>query len=135
MIHPVKLIRLEVFDQGDNPVEDVLIEDHPETGLEIRTRGQSKLLAGPWTIVELDHSHCSGCRADKTIGELLGLTDWEVETIGQWREIAKQPKGDREVSAKMLGEVLDKIVKGLEEDAPGCETVYERVKLKVEHEP
>lgn len=130
-----RLIRLEVENEKGDSVDEAIIEDNPDTGLEIRTRGESKATSGPWTIVEIDHDHCSGCRAEETIGDMIGLTTWETDAIIRWRDHANTNTADREVSGKQLGEILDKIAKALDEDAPDCENFHERLKLKVEHEP
>lgn len=125
MTQPTSTIKLWVrTDVEDVDYDEFTIEDS-ETGPEIRHKGSAKLEAGPTATCDVPVNHCPAC--DKTIAELIGLSEDEVEIISNWRKRKKNG-----ITSERMGEILDKIVGKLDRSDQTCTNDEHRIVLEVE---
>jgi hypothetical protein len=105
----------------------LIVEDRGG-GLDIRPENAAFADADRSTPVDIDHGHCSGCRDGRSILEMLGLSNDEADILSRWR--TRKQDG---VSSKLLGEILDKVVKAIDlDDEFECTTYDETIVLQVE---
>lgn len=104
----------------------MIIEDRGTgAGPDIREIGKTPLEAGSSEVFDVITGHCHACSS--SIAEQIGLTKMEVSVIGRWRD----RKADG-VSAKMLGQILDKIVNRLDYVDDKCTGDEERFVIEIE---
>ncbi len=120
----MKPIRLKIRGLDGTIVKAMLIDDRG-SGLDIREADAPFCDADRSHVVDLETLHCHACTA--SIADQIGLTVAEHAVIRRWRN-----RKDDGVSAKALGEILDKIVKRLDYVDPDCSDEEERFVIEIE---
>jgi hypothetical protein len=121
----MRSIKLSVTMEDDSACDFII--DDGETGLDIRESHRCKLDADSSVVMTIDHGHCECCIDGQSASDLIGLTEDEINIIAAWRN--RKANG---VSAARMGEILDKIVDGLDRTPAECDTTGESIVIKVE---
>lgn len=121
-----RTINLIVSDDEGDEIGSFIVDDG-ETGLDIRSNGQCKIEADSSAVIDIYIGHCSACHEEKNAIDMLGLTQDEADVLSRWR--TRKQEG---IDAKVLGEILDKVVRSFAKKPIECSGRFQRIVLEVE---
>jgi hypothetical protein len=121
-----KLIALRT--RGPAEETDLLYIDKGGYGVEIYGHEQGRAQADDRATIEIDHGHCSTCRDDLTVRDILELSSRELDQLRDWiSEYAN------DIVALEIKGVLEKIMKATDnDDKLDCETETGELEIRVE---